>query len=447
MIWSVWQPSQKQPWDVKRVKHLLRRSGFSPDWKTIQAGLSNGVEKTIDQVLDFGPQDESTQQFESLAKTIGEAAVGADSADRLRAWWIFRMIMTPKPLEERLTLLWHNHFATSNYKVNSVAAMYEQNLLMRTHCLGKFSDLLRSAVKSPAMMIWLDASTNRKEHPNENLGRELLELFTLGEGNYNERDVTEAARSLTGWTVTTQKVHVEPAYHDPGKKTILGTTHSFNGDGLLDFLVKQPATARRIAWRLCRMFFGEQIVDEPAMKALADGLLAHDLDLKWAVETILRSELFFSDANIRSRIASPVEYVIGAIRCLEMNKHPPSTFFLAAQLRHLGQDLFHPPSVFGWPEGRAWIDTRSVLARTQFAEQLVEGQFHQSKTPLDVSILPKQYGLANSRKQTQAFFADLIGNEVDSASVAKAETNANDEDTMRRQMIAKAISSIDNQII
>ena len=105
MIWSVWQPSQKQPWDVKRVKHLLRRSGFSPDWKTIQAGLSNGVEKTIDQVLDFGPQDESTQQFESLAKTIGEAAVGADSADRLRAWWIFRMIMTPKPLEERLTLL------------------------------------------------------------------------------------------------------------------------------------------------------------------------------------------------------------------------------------------------------------------------------------------------------------------------------------------------------
>lgn len=447
MNWSVWQPSPKQPWDIKRVKHLLRRSGFSPNWKSIQAGLINGVEKTIDQVLDFSTRDESAQQFESLAKTIGDAAVGADSADRLRAWWIFRMIMTPKPLEERLTLLWHNHFATSNHKVNNVAAMYEQNLLLRTHCLGKFSDLLRAAVKSPAMLIWLDASTNRKEHPNENLGRELLELFTLGEGNYNERDVTEATRSLTGWTVMAQKVHEEPAYHDPGEKTILGATHSFNGDGLLDFLVKQPATARRIAWRLCHIFFGEQIVDETAMKELADGLLAHDLDLKWAVETILRSELFFSEANTRSRIASPVEYVIGAIRCLEMNQRPPSTFFLAAQLRHLGQDLFHPPSVFGWPEGRAWIDTRSVLARGQFADQLVEGQFHQAKTPLDVLTLPKHYGLANSKKQVQAFYADLIGNGVDSASVANAETNAHGEDAMLRQMIAKAISSIDNQII
>lgn len=447
MNWSVWQPSQKQPWDIKRVKHLLRRSGFAPDWKTIQAGLSNGVEKTIDQVLDFGPQDESTQQFESLAKTIGEAAVGADSADRLRAWWIFRMIMTPKPLEERLTLLWHNHFATSNHKVNSVAAMYEQNLLLRTHCLGKFSDLLRSVVKSPAMLIWLDASTNRKEHPNENLGRELMELFTLGEGNYSERDVTEAARSLTGWTVTAQSVHVEPAYHDPGEKTILGTTHPFNGDELLDFLVKKPATARRIAWRLCQMFFGEQVVDEPAMKELSDGLIARELDLRWAVETILRSELFFSDKNLKSCIASPVEYVIGAIRCLEMNQRPPSTFFLAAQLRHSGQDLFHPPSVFGWPEGRAWIDTRSVLARSQFAVQLVEGQFHQTKTPFDVSNLPKQYGLASSTKQSQAFYADLIGNGVDSANIANTESNAKDEDAMLRKQIAKAIASIDNQII
>jgi len=447
MTWSIWQPTRNQPWDIKRVKHLLRRAGFTPDWKTIQASLSNGVEKTIDQLLDFGTKDKTTLQFESLAETIGEAAVGADNADRLRAWWVFRMMMTPRPLEERLTLLWHNHFATSNDKVKNVAAMYQQNRLLRFHCIGRFSELLRSVVKSPATLIWLDASANRKEHPNENLGRELLELFTLGEGNYSEHDVTEAARSLTGWTVKGLQFHDEPAYRDSGEKAILGTTQSLDGDGLLELLLKQPATARRVCWRLCQMFFGERSVDETAMQELTDGFIAHDLDLRWAVETILRSELFFSEWNIRSRVASPIEYVIGSIRCLEMSQRPPSTILLAAQLRRLGQDLFHPPNVFGWPEGRSWIDTRSVIARCNFADQLVEGYMHQIKTPLDGSRLPMQYGFANSTKQTEAFYVDLIADGMGPTGLVNLENASNDENAMFRTMISQTISSYENQIV
>ena len=186
------------------------------------------------------------------------------------------------------------------------------------------------------MLKWLDAAANRKEHPNENLGRELMELFTLGEGNYSERDVAQAARCLTGWTIRGIEFRFVSENHDAGEKTVLGRTAAMNGDALLALLLQQPATARRIAWRLCSLFFGEDVVDEASLAELADGLRENDLSISWAVETILRSELFFSHANIRSRIASPVEYVVGAARSLEMQHEPPSTLLLGAALRNLG---------------------------------------------------------------------------------------------------------------
>ncbi len=407
MSWSSWKPSTEQPWDMKRVRHLHRRAGFAPNWTTIQTSLQNGPDSTLISILETPPSS-ATDEFEAMATTIGEAAVGSQSADRLRAWWIYRMMMTPYPLVERMTLLWHNHFATSNDKVNDVAAMYEQNNLLRNHCLGKFSDLLPAVVKHPAMLSWLDASSNRREHPNENLARELMELFTLGDGNFLEQDVPEAARCLTGWTVRGDRFQFVPEIHDSGEKVVLQHKASMDGDALLKLLLKQPATAKRIAWRLCQMFFGEGIVSELHLNELASDLYTSQLDIRRAVDRILRSELFFSDENIRSRISSPAEYMIGAIRALEMESRPPSTLILSEQFRRLGQDLFHPPNVFGWKEGRSWINTRSVLAREQFASALVAGKLGPTDSPLDVRELPRRHKDFNQQEQILQFYSELI---------------------------------------
>lgn len=318
------------------------------------------------------------------------------------------MMVTPQPLVERMTLLWHNHFATSNEKVKDVAAMYEQNNLLREHSLGKFGRLLPAVVKHRAMLSWLDASANRQEHPNENLARELMELFTLGEGNYSERDVHEAARCLTGWTVGGDRFRFVPEVHDAGEKMVLQHKATMDGDGLMQLLLDQSATAKRLAWRLSQMFFGEGVVSEAQLEELATGLRANQLDIRWAVEKILRSGLFYSEPNIRSRIASPAEYIIGAIRALEMETKPPSTLILAEQFRKLGQDLFHPPNVFGWKEGRSWINTRSVLAREQFSLALVSGQLRQDDAPLDAIELPRRYGVLNSRDQLVNFYSELL---------------------------------------
>ena len=389
MSWSSWQPSKEQPWDWRRVIHLWRRAGFAPDWGMIQTSLREGYEATLQRVLN--PDPTKRQPFEELAETIGEAAVGADSAERLRAWWVYRMLMTPFPLEERMTLLWHNHFATSNLKVQDVALMHEQNHLLRKHSLGKFDQLLQSVVKHPAMLKWLDADSNRKEHPNENLARELLELFTLGEGHFGEQDVVEAARCLTGWTIDERKFRFNEKTHDEGVKSVLGVSGKMNGSQLLDFLLKQRATANRIAGRLCQLFFGEGAIEANAHESLAEQLSENGLDLGAAVETILRSEYFHADKNFGCRIAGPSEYIIGTLRALEVQERPPSTLLLAEQFRRLGQDLFHPPSVFGWGEGRQWINTRTVLARQAFARQLVAGGLYQNRHPFDLNRLPQRH--------------------------------------------------------
>ncbi len=197
---------------------------------------------------------------------------------------------------------------------------------------------MTAVVRDPALLLWLDAPANRKEHPNENLGRELMELFTLGIGNYTETDVKEAARTLTGWTVTDGEFRDLAVRHDAGAKTILGRKGAWKGDDLLRILLEHPATARRLAVRLCEQFFGEGAIDKAGIDALAEGLRRHDLRIGWAVETILRSRAFFGDSNFSSRVAGPAEYVVGTVRALEMFDPPPSTVALADWMTLLGLD-------------------------------------------------------------------------------------------------------------
>jgi uncharacterized protein (DUF1800 family) len=352
--------------------------------------------------------------FDAGAAQLAEAA-DADRSfgprvepGRLKGWWVYRMLLGPDPLTERLTLMWHNHFATSIEKVRDIRLMRRQNETFRRLARAPFDKLLTASVHEPALLVWLDAPSNRKGHANENLGRELMELFTLGVGHYTESDVKEGARALTGWTVADQQFRENAALHDDGEKELLGRKGRWNGDDFVRLLLEHPATAERLAWRLCDTFMGEGAVDHEARKALADGLRERRLDLAWGVETVLRSKAFFAAANLGARAAAPAEYVVGAARALEMFDPPPSTLLLADWSARLGQDLFAPPNVGGWPGGRAWVSAQAAIARANYAAALVGGRLSRGGQPLDALGLAQKHSRGKTLDDLLDFLGELL---------------------------------------
>jgi uncharacterized protein (DUF1800 family) len=407
--WARYVPSPDVPWDLRRVVHLHRRAGFAASWDELQRDLKDGPEASIDRVLNGNSRTLGVpDDFESIATLLADAAIAANDPARLKAWWIYRMLFGPDPLGERLTLLWHNHFATSNLKVDDLAAMRRQNDLFRQHARAPFGTLLAATVHDPALLVWLDAPANRKGHPNENLARELMELFTLGIGHYNETDVREAARALTGWTVVDGAFRDGTARHDDDPKTILGRRGNLNGDDLVTIVLEHPATAACLARRLCGLFFGERVVSDEDIASLAADLRVHRLDVGRAVATILRSRAFFAPANVRSQVVDPVGVVVAPVRALDLLDPPPSTLVLADWVARLGQDLFYPPNVGGWPGGRAWLSTRALIGRANYAAALVEGRGVGRPEPLDALALAARYSRGKSRDDVIAFLADLV---------------------------------------
>jgi uncharacterized protein (DUF1800 family) len=235
-----------------------------------------------------------------------------------------------------------------------------------------------------------------------------MELFTLGIGHYTETDVREAARALTGWTVVKGKFHLDKAQHDGGEKTILKRKGRFKGDDLVKMLLEHSATSIRLAWRLCDTFMGEKAVDGAGVRALAAGLRAHKLDVGWAVGTLLRSQAFFAEGNLGTRVQGPVEYMVGAVRALELLDPSPNTLVLADLAAKLGHGVFFPPDVGGWPGGRTWITARSLIGRANFASGLLEGEPVGLPEPVDALALAKRHGRAGDLKSALGFFADLL---------------------------------------
>src|SRR6516165_10278277 len=196
--WEPYKPSAESPWDIRKVGHLYRRAGFGATWAELEAGVKAGPEKTIDQLLHGGPGQDN---FDHLTEPLAKSAAQSNNDLQARAWWLYRMLYSPHPLREKLTLFWHNHFATSNAKVQNAGFMLRQYELMRRHALGSFRTMLQEMSKDPAMMVWLDTRGSKKGNPNENYARELMELFSLGIGQYTEKDIREAARAFTGWDI------------------------------------------------------------------------------------------------------------------------------------------------------------------------------------------------------------------------------------------------------
>jgi uncharacterized protein (DUF1800 family) len=391
-LWAPYVPDDKTPWDLKRVVHLHRRAAFAGTWDELQRDLKDGPAKAVNRLVEGKANPHAAKEFDATSALLADAAVTQSEIGRLKAAWFYRFLFGPHPLSEKMTLLWHDHFATANSKVDDVAHMRRQNETFRSHAFAKFGELLNASVREPALLLYLDAQTNRKGHANENLARELMELFTVGVGNYTEADVKEAARALTGWSVDDGKFVEQPERHDAGEKTVLGTAGKLDGTQLVALLLKQPATADRVVKKLARQFFGDSGLSADAAKELAAGLRERDLDVAWAVGTILKSKLFFASANLRTRVLMPVEYVVGAVRALELFDPAPSTLAMADWSARSGQDVFDPPNVGGWPVGKKWVHSRSLIAWANYAAALVSGPDSGRTVAYDPAGQAKKHG-------------------------------------------------------
>lgn len=397
--WKPYVPSTTQPWNADRVRHLHRRLGFGATAEELEHDLAAGFDGAIAAFLSVPPSSSRDSQKTHGAKPIrlqpqtaalANQAVHSNRVRLLKSACVMEMWHGQFPLREQLTLMWHNHFATSYLKVRDSDAMWAQFQLFRRHADGRFGDLLQSIVTDRATVLWLDGQVNRKEHPNENLARELMELFSLGVGNYTERDVREAARALTGWNVDDAGLHLDSNRHDTGMKTILGVTARHDAESLTNVLLQQDATSRRLAWRLCDHFLG-QAVEQAALEQLAECLRAHELRITPALELLVKSERFFSASELNSRIRSPISFVVGGIRSLglhrEENDRPPVSPELAASwMASMGQDLFHPPGVAGWRGHKAWLGTASMIQRAAFAKALADGTLNRDHRRLDAAL-------------------------------------------------------------
>jgi uncharacterized protein (DUF1800 family) len=290
----------------------------------------------------------------------------------LRGWWLRRMATGPRPLQEKLTLFWHGHFATSMEKVREPYYMWRQNELFRRLAADNWHQLLVEVAKDPAMLIWLDQAQSRKEKPNENFAREVMELFALGEGHYTEKDITEAARALTGWTLDrgAQKFAERPRLHDEGTKTILGQAGNFDGEDVMRIIIEQPQAAAFITAKLWDFFAGA--APSPALNAaLADVFRRAGSNFKPLLRTMFLSEEFYASDVVRVQVKSPVQWLVMAVRQLERDLPPP--LVCNTMTRVLGQELFQPPNVKGWDGGLAWITTNNLLTRYNESATLVFG--------------------------------------------------------------------------
>ncbi len=388
--------SGRQGWTRRDATHLLWRAQFGASAEEIQAAEQAGLEATLQRLLT--PQAESAE-FEASEPLLRQIATDTGNIENLKAWWLYRMLHSANPLVEKMSLFWHNHFATSNAKVQSVRHMTAQNDLIRREAVGSFRQLLTGMASNEAMLIWLDGNANRKRQANENFAREVMELFSLGVGNYTEQDIAEAARAFTGWHVRSGKFWFNRQQHDFDTKTLLGRSGNLDGGDVIEICLDQPACPRFLATKLLRTF----VLPEPSTESvdqLAERIRKHDFQMQPVLRDLFGSQLFFSSEVRRSLIKCPLELVLGAARAVSNRPNLPE---LAKVSASLGQDVFEPPTVKGWEGGRLWINSATMLQRANFAAELLFGErlgtIHDHPLPANST---------DSHQQTVRGFVELL---------------------------------------
>ncbi len=388
--WAVVTAAAAAPTQLteQQARHFLIRTGFAPTQAEVDALTGQSAEaavttslarakaaKSLNPPPDFTTQAPPTPRY--LLKTADERQAYNREQYRqaldLKSWWVREMIESPAPLAERMTLFWHNHFATSMQKVVHAQAMWRQHQVLRADALGSFATLLHAVAKDPAMLVYLDGANSRREAPNENFAREVMELFTLGEagqgGGYTESDIREAARAFTGWSVERAdfSYRYRPAFHDDGAKTVLGQSGPFNGDQVLDILLDQPATARFITSKLWKEFVSPT-PEAKEVDRIAQRLRASHYDVSVALRELLLSDAFWAPGQRGSLIKSPIDLVVGSVRQFSISYTDALPLVLSSA--QLGQNLLMPPNVKGWPGFTDWINATQLLERKRFSERL-----------------------------------------------------------------------------
>ena len=374
--------------DIGLMAHLMRRAGFGATRSELEALAEQGYEETVEQLLrpeEQPPVDEYTLfRYHPMAER-------SSLINHAQLRWLYSMVHTQQPLQEKLSLFWHHVFATGNSKVESPRQMFAQIELFRDLGMGNYKELLIGLARDPAMLYWLDNNENHKRAPNENWGRELLELFSMGAGNYTEKDVFECARAFTGWTMS-PKIHwllwgphlweyeYKPEDHDTGNKTFLGHEGNLNGEDIIEIIVQQPATARFIT----RHFYNFFVADEPqvpawpteeprdlsAIEALEEAFVGSDFEIKPVLRTLFNSDFF--KESMYQKVKSPAEVVAGTLKLTgDLNGPDPRWGWVPNEPEYMGQKLLDPPSVEGWHTGKEWIDSGSLINRVNFVSEKV----------------------------------------------------------------------------
>ncbi len=380
LLWLLPLPVLAAPIGEAGARLLLGRTGFGAPPAQVAALAPLEREAAVDRILAGSRTEPASapppwtaepllhpprkQLSEDEKKALRDTETRRGLA--LRGWWLQEMATTPSPVTEKLTLFWHGHFVSGQSKVKSAQLMYRQNALLRREALGNFATLLHDIARDPAMLRYLDTAGSRKGEANENFAREVMELFTLGEGHYSEQDIREAARAFTGWQLHPDSG--EPAFrprrYDDGTKTVLGRSGKLDGDAVLDILLAQPATARFITRKLW-LYLVSPTPDEATVKRLAADF-ARDYQIKPLVRALLLTPAFWHSSG--QQVKSPVELTVGTVATFGITVSDWQA--LAVQNRRLGQDLFDPPNVRGWPGGDAWVNSDSLLLRKQFLDSL-----------------------------------------------------------------------------
>lgn len=423
-------PLPDDQFGYEQARHLMWRAGFGANDAQINTLVDLGLEGAVSAVVDYEDvpfEDDARDVFDrnimkpltaddrrarrlatqrrdedtlSRFRSMRQQAQRADRTQmrELQRWWLTRMVQTARPLEEKLALFWHGHFATSYRSVEDSYHLYQQNRLFRGNAMS-YPRLLRGIIRDPAMLRYLNNNRNLKTSPNENLAREIMELFSLGEGNYSEADIKNGARALTGYTYEDDAFVFRKNQHDSGPKRVLGMRGTLDGDDFVTAILRNRACAAYMSHRLYRFFIADIPIDPAlapaphaaAVKKLADLMRKEDYELKDWLRTLFSSQHFYSEAVIGQKIKSPVELAVGAIRSLGVPTRDLGT--LTRSLESMGQNLFYPPSVKGWDGGRMWINTATMFMRQNLLMYLISGQLPQHKTSRgrgDVLFDPRQ---------------------------------------------------------
>jgi len=373
----------EENWDGRKLEHLLNRAAFGASQADIEKWLNHGPRAVITHLLKDRPivddflNEEVKMDRKAMRDMSGEERRIATKRVRARnrdlfqsylSWWLDEMLQGPAPLRERMMLFWHNFITSSITEVQRSHLMIQQSQLLREHALGSYADILRDALRDPALLIYLNNNSNEKGHPNENLAREVMELFSLGVGNYTEQDVLQAARALTGrGTDKDYGYRFDTRRHDFGEKTILGVEGRLDADDLVDILIAQPACARYVAGQLIEYLEGV-MPDEKRVETYAELLRRHDYQMRPMLRRLFLDPEFYREEVMGARVGSPVDYLVGTCRRLQIE--PPATL-LAIGSSLAGQSLLDPPNVKGWDGGETWINTSSLMTRGNLAGLLL----------------------------------------------------------------------------